>query len=117
MGIPGEIAEQCAVSRDNLSRVRQNLRAEQIKIQDQFEQTRQSRFSLMMTDLDIGFTFAKIAASSPHDSTKSRNRANAQRALDTVDGMAQQSSLTNDERNFIGRKISELRATLEHLAL
>ena len=71
----------------------------------------------MTTDLDVGLTSAKIAATSHSESTRSRNQANARLALNTIVDMLPQSTLTEDERGDIEGKIAELQSALKQVAI
>ena len=117
MRLPSEIVRRLVASGDKLSSIRHDLTVQRSKMRDQFEQTRLNRFALMTTDLDVGLTLVKIAATSHHASTRTRNRTNARLALNTIVDMLPQSTLTQDERVDIEGKIAELQAALKQLAI
>ena len=117
MRLPDEIARRLATIRDKSSGIRQDLNVQRNKMRDQFEQTRLNRFALMTTDLDVGLTLVKLAASSQRAATRIRNRENARLALNTIVDMLPESSLTQDERVDIEGKIAELKAALKQLVI
>ncbi len=61
-------------------------------------------------------TLTRIAGDAAEDSEKrSRNRANARRAYDTVSQINEHALLAADDRKVVNEKLVELRSALEKL--
>ena len=70
----------------------------------------------MSVDTDAALTMVNIAEDTSNVHKRSRNEANARRALDTILDLYRTTKLTKHERKLLDRKISLLKAALERLA-
>lgn len=69
----------------------------------------------MSIDLDTALTLITIAEQTSNPSKRSRNEANARRALDTILNLYRTTELKQDERRLLDGKIADLKAALERL--
>lgn len=70
----------------------------------------------LKTDLGVALTFAHIALQASGDAYKrSRNRANARKAYDTVITWMNRLTINQADAVEIGEKLHELRSTLKEL--
>lgn len=84
-------------------------------LQRQLRRSRQNQVNFMGIDLDTALTLVNIAEQTSNPSNRSRNQANARRALDTMN-LYRTTELTQDERRFLDGKIADLKSALERLA-
>ncbi|HKW16612.1 MAG TPA: hypothetical protein VJO35_03790 [Terriglobales bacterium] len=73
-------------------------------------------FTFLITDLKLGMTFARIASHAPEGSEKrTRNKANARKAFDSIYHLSHRVLLSNDKRQELDGKLAQLRRALEQL--
>ena len=84
-------------------------------LQQQLRHTRKNRVKFMSIDLDTALTLVTIAEQTSNPSKRSRNEANARRALDTILNLYRTTELKQDERRLLDEKIADLKAALERL--
>lgn len=107
--------------RRSLSSIRQKtksgrtVRQLQSDFQQQLRHTRTNRVNFMSIDLDTALTLVTIAEQTSNPSKRSRNEANARRALDTILNLYRSTQLTQRERRLLDGKIADLEAALERL--
>jgi hypothetical protein len=76
-----------------------------------------NRFSvkILITDLDLAFTFLQVARTSTNPATRQRNRENANKVYDAVRHFLPRLRPTAEERQAIEGKMSSLKAQLQAL--
>jgi hypothetical protein len=73
-------------------------------------------FNFLITDLELGMTFARIASNAHEASGKrTRNKANARRAYDVISRLNHRVLLSGHEREKVELKLANLRLALEEL--
>lgn len=107
--------------RQSVSSIRQKTKSGrtlpqlQSDLQQQLRHTRNNRVQFMSIDLDTALTLITIAEQTSNPSKRSRNEANARRALDTILNLYRTTELKQDERRLLDGKIADLKAALERL--
>ncbi len=91
--------------------VRQALRSFDLTIR----RSNYVRLSFLMTELDVGITFAKIALESGNEDTRTRNRRNARKAYDTALHFLPKIRETQAEDKQINGKLATLKTFLQSL--
>jgi hypothetical protein len=85
-------------------------------ILDRLPSGRKPGFTFLVTDSNLGMTFARIASQALDGSAKrTRNQANARRAYDSISAISQRAFLTGGEREDVDAKLGQLRCRLEML--
>jgi len=76
-----------------------------------------NRFSveILITDLDLAFTFLQVARTSKNPETRQRNRENAHKVYDAVHHFLPRLRPTAEERQAIEDKMSSLKIHLQAL--
>lgn len=83
---------------------------------NRLDQVEKTGATFLITDLDLAMTLTHIADDAAHDSDKrSRNKANARRAYDSVLRISDHALLAPADRKIVDEKLAELRSVLERL--
>jgi hypothetical protein len=70
------------------------------------------RFDFVVAEIELGYTFARIALSATHPEKFNRNRMNARKACDAATRFLRETSLSEDDRQQIGYGLAKLRSAL-----
>jgi hypothetical protein len=83
---------------------------------DLFDTSTRILFRSVITDLEVGLTFARIASSKPDGSEdRSRNQTQARKAYDTLWTLSRKSYFTNKERQEMSEGLDRLKFALRDL--
>ena len=77
----------------------------QLKIRDQFDET---RFNFISSELDLAITFSQVAATSEEHARSERNARNAQKAYNAANRFLEEAPLNQAQRQEIQDKVTLL---------
>lgn len=76
----------------------------------------ESKFNFLITDLELGLTFVRIASAAGEVSDqRNRNKANARKAYDAISRFRHRVLLTAGQRKLVDGKLAQLGLALEQL--